>query len=110
MQEIERKMTETVECDLCGSDKNTILLRSRDYRYGHIEIFNFVKCKNCGLIYMNPRPTLDLILSDYDKDYLSDEYISTGRLSEKDSKWIKVLRPFWYKFVGNYTVSDFKQR
>jgi len=46
-------MPEYVRCNLCGSDRTTLVAKE-----GDIEIArSFVKCKNCGLVYMSPRMT-----------------------------------------------------
>lgn len=68
-------------CDLCGSGNNTLLLQARDYRYGHPEMFNIVKCKSCGLIYLNPRPAAESVLEQYKEDYTPDEKIDNLKRS-----------------------------
>jgi SAM-dependent methyltransferase len=46
---------EYVCCDLCGADSTTFLLERSD-RFSH-EKFRYVTCSECGLIYINPRPS-----------------------------------------------------
>jgi SAM-dependent methyltransferase len=41
-------------CDLCGADSPTFLLERADRFSG--QGFRYVKCSQCGLIYVNPRP------------------------------------------------------
>lgn len=49
---------ETIACNLCGSDKTKRLFGTRDYRFCvDTHEFNVVKCRNCSLVYVNPRPT-----------------------------------------------------
>jgi SAM-dependent methyltransferase len=46
---------ENTVCNLCGSDMNRPFLTRADRFNG--EVFQFVSCTQCGLIYLNPRPT-----------------------------------------------------
>jgi len=70
------RATEQVSCNLCGSD-HTSLIHDRD-RFG-LNI-NTVICNNCGLIYLNSRPTEDSYRKMYESDYRvavssSDEWL-----------------------------------
>lgn len=53
---------EHVNCDLCGHEDLEILYRQKDERF-HITDFKFpvVRCLNCGLCFLNPRPSYDSI-------------------------------------------------
>ena len=42
-------------CNLCGSEDERLLVQDRDWRQGQEFVFNIVQCRNCGLIYTNPR-------------------------------------------------------
>lgn len=49
--------SEYVNCNLCGADETELLFVAEENQFqlgGH---FNVVKCKKCGLVYVNPRPT-----------------------------------------------------
>jgi 2-polyprenyl-3-methyl-5-hydroxy-6-metoxy-1,4-benzoquinol methylase len=54
-------MKEKVNCNLCGQDKPKFLFKKEGY--------NFVKCQNCGLIYVNPRDDQATILKRYQEPY-----------------------------------------
>lgn len=60
---------EYVNCILCGEDKTELLFTVRDEAYDFPGGFNVVKCCNCGLVYLNPRPTKDTIGNYYPKGY-----------------------------------------
>jgi hypothetical protein len=65
---------ETINCILCGSTKQDIHYRIPDYllnRNGNIT--TLVKCPTCGLIFQNPRPTIDEMGIHYPPDY--DPYL-----------------------------------
>lgn len=58
---------ETVVCDLCGSSETIPYLQQAD-RFGD-QVFSLCICTQCGLIYLNPRPTSDEIGNYYPDDY-----------------------------------------
>ena len=60
---------EYINCDLCDSDKFTSLFHNYDRLYCTKGIFNIVKCDNCGLVYLNPRPKREFIYEYYPDDY-----------------------------------------
>jgi 2-polyprenyl-3-methyl-5-hydroxy-6-metoxy-1,4-benzoquinol methylase len=74
---------EYVVCDYCGEDTSEILaalppitqISSDMHRYGASKLdyedgeINFVRCQNCGLVYMNPRLKEDAIGRFYDNVY-----------------------------------------
>jgi SAM-dependent methyltransferase len=52
-------MSECIACNLCGRDDARTLFQLRDYRLRiDDQLWNVVKCRHCGLGYVNPRPTL----------------------------------------------------
>lgn len=55
---------ETVTCNLCGSSKYEIYHQERVPYFNTPLDFNIVRCKQCDLVYTNPR------LSDYNATYL----------------------------------------
>ncbi len=61
------------KCDLCGN-YNLERLIWRPYRYKG-EVLYHVKCRRCGLIFTNPRPTTKANIEIYNKDYSESKYI-----------------------------------
>ena len=61
---------ESVICDLCQSDQSEAVTRQRDLL---LEVtndeFTIVRCCHCGLVYLNPRPSKDLLGSFYPTVY-----------------------------------------
>lgn len=50
---------EIVACLLCGSGDDEPVVRQRDFSTDESdEMFTVVRCRSCGLQYLNPRPTL----------------------------------------------------
>jgi len=64
---------EFVGCNLCGKDDSALFFIENEY---HV-----VKCKNCGLVYVNPRPENNL---DMDHDIHSENHL---------------------KYIQNYTIN-----
>ena len=50
---------EQVACDFCGCAEATAVTRQTDVLHHTTdEMFTIVSCNQCGLHYLNPRPTL----------------------------------------------------
>jgi SAM-dependent methyltransferase len=63
-------MTETIPCDLCHSEQHEVLFSNRDWQIPGLGEFAHVRCLNCGLVYLNPRPDKASITQFYPADYL----------------------------------------
>ncbi|EKD49274.1 MAG: ubiquinone/menaquinone biosynthesis methylase-like protein, partial [uncultured bacterium] len=73
---------EYIKCDLCGADDYTRLYRLKQIFISKEAFFTLVKCKKCGLIYINPQPDKQEMLPYYMElenyyAYKSDENDST---------------------------------
>jgi SAM-dependent methyltransferase len=65
-------MPEDVTCNLCGSENSQALYTLKDYRlFVDDEEWTVVRCKRCGLGYLNPRPARDEIGRYYPETYFS---------------------------------------
>jgi 2-polyprenyl-3-methyl-5-hydroxy-6-metoxy-1,4-benzoquinol methylase len=64
-----------VKCNLCGQDNNKVLIKGFNT--------NLVKCKNCGLLYWNPRMTETEVVKQtqcaYDTQYVYCERIKLAK-------------------------------
>lgn len=82
---------EYVNCNLCGSSRSKELFKEPDKRYRWISSCQFavVKCKNCGLCYLNPRPTFESISRFYPKEYY------TERESPEKEKQYQLEAAYW---------------
>ncbi len=68
---IEGQTMEYVKCNICALEDTKFLLK--------IEKANIVKCKNCGLVYVNPRPTKKELSKLYQKDYYTNKRFFEGK-------------------------------
>ena len=61
---------ESVFCDLCHSNQSDVLVRQRDLLLEvSKDLFTIVRCRNCDLVYLNPRPSKDLLGTFYPTVY-----------------------------------------
>jgi 2-polyprenyl-3-methyl-5-hydroxy-6-metoxy-1,4-benzoquinol methylase len=60
---------ETVACNLCGSWNHTPVYRVPDRKFFPDEIFQVVECNDCGLGFVNPRPTFQEMAKYYPAGY-----------------------------------------
>lgn len=60
--------TQKVPCNLCSSTESSFLFDARDRLHGIADIFTYVRCRECGLVYMNPQ----VVPEDTEKLYPAD--------------------------------------
>lgn len=60
---------ETVACNLCGSRDSDVVYRMPDHLYFLDEWFSTVRCRSCGLGFVNPRPTREEIAKYYPSEF-----------------------------------------
>ena len=56
-----------VSCDLCGSSENDTIMSKAGVVYDHV--FNIVRCRQCGHVFVNPRLSDETINALYDEEY-----------------------------------------
>ncbi len=69
---------EEVDCALCGQRDEEDFLERGDRLHTSPATFRYVRCRHCGLIYLNPRPIQSLMES-----YYPDRY--EGFIAEKEN-------------------------
>jgi len=90
---------EYIKCNICGKDDYSFLLSGRDYRYNYKKEFNVVKCNQCGLIYLNPRPTFESIIKLYERDYTPEDIINSSLIT-KTANWKIIIKGILYRLYG----------
>jgi 2-polyprenyl-3-methyl-5-hydroxy-6-metoxy-1,4-benzoquinol methylase len=91
---------ELVPCPLCNAESNKLIFKHKDYRFRISDkVFNVVKCRKCGLVYVNPRPTEDEIHSYYPEEFYDVDINAKQLLQEAELnlflkyKYVKDLSP-----------------
>ena len=69
--ETKEKTLQYVSCNLCGENRTELLFVSKDMLLNKPGNFEIVKCKNCELIYLNPRPSEEAMQQYYPVQYYS---------------------------------------
>lgn len=90
---------EYVNCDLCGKDSSIHLFQGKNCELGRDEQYSVVRCTNCGLVYLNPRPSEAEIARYYGEEYKPFQEIAgiLGMIerivvrvrTERLKKWVK---------------------
>ncbi len=57
------------KCDLCGNSSYLPLVRGEDILFGTSGSFEYVKCSVCGLVFLEPQPSKEDILTKYPSSY-----------------------------------------
>ncbi len=74
-------LLEHIDCDFCGCKKYKTRYRKPDNWLWHTQYeFPVVECINCGLVYLNPRPTQESMANFYPKDYHEDRNTESFKL------------------------------
>lgn len=63
------ELQEEVACPLCGSKRSQRVLEAQDVLYAKPDTYPVVRCEDCSLAYVNPRPTFESIGAHYPDDY-----------------------------------------
>ena len=86
-------MLENIECDLCGSANKKFLFKQKDIIHNVTsEEFSLVRCNECDLCYLCPRPNESEMSKYYSKEY--NFYKQSGIFS----KIINLLIPILIRF------------
>lgn len=89
---------EEVSCNLCGGENTELLFSGKDWVFPTNEEFNIVRCKKCGLVFLNPRPGKDEIVK-----YYPDEYYGKGK--KKGNEPYPFLKPKRVNMTKKYIKS-----
>ncbi len=92
------KMVE-VACNFCGSVDRQPVTAGMDYEYEvSDDIFHLTKCRDCGLVYMNPRPDVSELPVLYPPHYAPYNVESDFDACSRDSLYYKYL--YWLIGTG----------
>lgn len=92
------KMVE-VACNFCGSQNRQLVTSGMDYEYEvSDDTFQMVKCRDCGLVYMNPRPDLSELPVLYPPHYAPYNVESDFDSCSRDTLYYKYV--YWLISTG----------
>lgn len=78
-------LLEHVVCNLCGCGDEEVLFQQNDLLTNYPEPFKVVRCRQCELVYVNPRPRLDDLGQFYTPEFVSYQFEST--VSSEQATW-----------------------
>jgi 2-polyprenyl-3-methyl-5-hydroxy-6-metoxy-1,4-benzoquinol methylase len=81
---------ERVRCCVCGSKESSQYVQAWDRSHGQPGTFTFVRCRGCGHVYLDPRPTQQEIGQYYPESY--KEY--TTRIDDEPNPFIRWNRQY----------------
>ncbi|RJQ27342.1 class I SAM-dependent methyltransferase [Candidatus Parcubacteria bacterium] len=92
---------ETVTCDFCGSERASLFIDDLSDTTNFTEgKFTLVECNECGLIYLNPRPSFKILGKYYNDDYYEKE---TGkRFNSSAESILDALRSLRVNYIRRY--------
>jgi 2-polyprenyl-3-methyl-5-hydroxy-6-metoxy-1,4-benzoquinol methylase len=93
----ERVLWEEVDCDFCGSGEHTDFLVAEEQRSNVGRPLVLVACRQCGLVYQNPRPTRETIGGFYGADYYAH-----GAMAAQSKTLRGRLRARFLEGLGGY--------
>lgn len=83
-------------CDLCNKKKFSFLFKDSDKFYKIPKRYCLYKCRNCGLIFVNPQPNNKELAIHYPPD----KYVSFK--TSKVTKFVRLLYKIFYKENSNF--------
>lgn len=88
---------EYINCNICGQDKTELLFAVKECTGLYNESFNVVRCQNCGLVYVNPRPKKEELRKYYPENY----YAYVNNIDNKES-FRKKVKNYLIEIAGGY--------
>jgi len=84
--------TEKISCNLCDSKDSAFLFEARDRLHGIGGTFSYVRCSECGLVYMNPQVVPEEIAKLYPSDYAPHSTSAKGTASGIRSLYNRLIK------------------
>jgi SAM-dependent methyltransferase len=84
--------TEKISCNLCGSKDSTFLFDAKDRLHGISGKFSYVRCSECGLVYMNPQVLPEEIGKLYPSDYAPHSTSAKGTAAGIRSLYNRLMK------------------
>ena len=102
---------EYVVCNLCEADNMKLLFVAKERDWGTGEIFNIVRCNQCGLVYINPRPGKNEVKKYYPPETWprAKENIDFETATINNQHWRKVMKlrtAHLSKYIENGRILD----
>ena len=91
-----------VTCHLCGADETELVTNKTRYKTS----CTIVRCKKCGLVYMNPRPTEEEVVKFYSEVYRElYKPLTPEEYDKRRDSFARERAKFIEKAISKYNVS-----
>lgn len=100
---------ERVPCVICEVDDCETILVAKDRLHGIPGEFPVVRCRRCGLVYLNPRPRSEDLSKYYPSDYRAYKKVKTRKRRLADRISAVVLRAY-YGYGSNGRMASLLKR
>lgn len=79
-------------CNLCGGFRRTLVTKGQEHEYTNTtdDQFTLVRCSDCGLVYMDPRPDVSELATIYPPNYYSYNQDSLRKTAKPGSLLMKI--------------------
>ncbi|MEW6171263.1 MAG: class I SAM-dependent methyltransferase, partial [Candidatus Omnitrophota bacterium] len=102
---------EYVNCNFCQNNNTKLLFLQKDKFKITNDEFNIVRCQNCGLIYVNPRPTQEEIIKFYPDTYSWKETLVANSFFIKIIRKLeKFYRDHLLRYEVNKTIKSIRKK
>lgn len=91
------------KCDIC-SDEGRFLIEKYDDRFGQPDLFNFLRCSNCNLVFLKNKIVEESLSSLYEKYYKKNEKNIEDNLLKKVLKLFKLEKVILNNLAGNLVL------
>lgn len=95
----------TILCDLCSSNEISPLYKAVEGFFGVMRIHGYMICRNCGLVFISPKPDTEYLNSIYEKTYQAHRFprgIAKNSLTRKIKKTVYAYHLSSFKTANTY--------
>lgn len=78
-------------------------MQARDRHYGNPGLFQIVKCTSCGLMFLNPMPTVAYLSGAYPENYYAYQSVAPKTKKERTLKRIRKILRYLFFYVRDKT-------
>src|SRR3989344_3160543 len=86
---------ETIDCPICHLRNERFLFAGLDRLMGIKGEFRVIQCRQCGLIYINPQPTINALYKYYPSQYPGSSFSTLRRISAGQNFIDRILRSLY---------------
>ena len=97
-------LSHEVRCDFCNSNNTEPVQLLQDIWLQKQGEFHLVRCKNCGLEYLNPQPGWELLRENYSNDY----FIFLGAIKKRTLRLVEIIQNYGLRRRSKFVLKKKK--